>query len=95
MAQSHDVGYTALIREQVRDFIANNFLFGANPAQIDDAHSLLAQGIVDQTGVLELVLFVEETYGVNVEPADLGPEHFDSVDTIVAYVARRLDEERA
>lgn len=84
---------TALIREQIRDYITQNFLFDGTPAQLDDSASLLEQGIVDTTGVLELVLFVEETYGFNVGQIDLLPENFDSVDNLVRYVARRLIDE--
>jgi acyl carrier protein len=80
----------ALIHEQVRDFISVNFLFDGDARQIDDEVSLIEQGIVDSTGVLELVLFVEETYGLSVDHADLVPENFDSVNALVGYVERRL-----
>lgn len=85
--QMIDVG---LIYEQVRDYLRQNFLFGADVSDLDDSASLIEQGVVDGTGVLELVLFVEETYGLTVEEQDLVPEHFDSVNNIVAYVAERL-----
>ncbi len=84
---------TALIREQIRDYITQNFLFNSAPTQLDDSASLLEQGIVDTTGVLELVLFVEETYAFNVAQNDLLPENFDSVDNLVNYVARHLTDE--
>ena len=81
----------ALIREQIRDFITQNFLYDGTGTQIDNSASLLEQGIVDPTGVLELVLFVEETYGFGVEQSDLQPENFDSVDNLAGYIARRLN----
>ncbi len=84
---------TALIREQIRDYITQNFLFGGTPTQLDDSASLLEQGIVDTTGVLELVLFVEETYAFHVDQNDLLPENFDSVDNLVSYVAHHLIDE--
>ena len=67
-----------LIREQVRDFIRTNFLYD-NAASIDDAASFSELGILDETGALELVMFVEETYGLVVEDTDLLPENFDTV----------------
>ena len=79
-----------LLRAQVRDFIEQNFLFGADDASLDDAAPLIEQGILDATGVVELVLFLEETYGIAVAESELQPEHFESVDAIVAYVAGKL-----
>jgi acyl carrier protein len=84
---------TALIREQIRDFITQNFLYDGTATQLDSSASLLEQGIVDSTGVLELVLFVEETYGFSVDQNDLLPENFDSVDNLASYVARHLNAE--
>jgi acyl carrier protein len=81
---------TALIREQIRDYITQNFLYNGTAAQLDNSASLLEQGIVDTTGVLELVLFVEETYGFGVAQNDLLPENFDSIDNLADYVARHL-----
>lgn len=81
---------TALIRDQIRDFITQNFLYDGTASQLDNSASLLGQGIVDSTGVLELVLFVEETYAFNINQNDLLPENFDSVDNLANYVARHL-----
>jgi acyl carrier protein len=78
-----------LVREQVRDFVCTNFLFNS-AAPIDNDSSLMEQGIVDETGVLELVMFVEETYGIKVDEVDLIPEHFDSIDRISSYIAEHL-----
>lgn len=81
---------TALIRDQICDFITQNFLYNGTVAQLDNSASLLGQGIIDATGVLELVLFVEETYAFNVDQDDLLPENFDSIDNIANYVANHL-----
>lgn len=81
---------TALIRDQIRDFITQNFLYDGTATQLDNSASLLEQGIVDTTGVLELVLFVEETYEFHVDQNDLLPENFDSIDNLASYVARHL-----
>ena len=81
-----------LIREQIEDFVRTNFLNGS-AAAVDDHTSLSELGVLDETGALELVMFVEETYGLVVEETDLIPENFDSVANVVAYVALRLDEQ--
>jgi acyl carrier protein len=81
-----------LIREQVHDFIRTNFLYD-NAAPVDDSASLSELGILDETGALELVMFVEETYGLVVEDADLLPENFDTVANVAAFVADRLRDQ--
>ncbi len=86
----NDVVDVELLRAQVRDFIEQNFLFGADESSLDDTAPLIEQGILDATGVVELVLFLEETYGIVVAESELEPEHFESVDAIVAYVAAKL-----
>jgi acyl carrier protein len=83
-----------LVREQVRDFVCTNFLFNT-VAPISDDSSLMEQGIIDETGVLELVMFVEEAYGVQVDEADLIPENFDSIDRISSYIAHHLASQEA
>jgi acyl carrier protein len=81
-----------LIREQVQEFVRTNFL-NNSPAPVDDRASLSELGVLDETGALELVMFVEETYGFVVDESDLVPENFDSVANVVAYIALRLDEQ--
>lgn len=83
----------AFIRAQIREFLQLNFLYDGDVSQIGDDESLLERGIVDSTGVLELVLFAEETYGITVDSADLLPENFDSISSLAAYVALRLSRQ--
>jgi acyl carrier protein len=82
-----------LIREQIREFLQQNFLYDGDIAQIGDDDSLLERGVVDSTGVLELVLFAEETYGIVVDSADLLPENFDSISSLTDYVARHMSQQ--
>jgi acyl carrier protein len=86
----NDVVDVDLLRAQVRDYIQQNFLFGDGGGVLDDAASLVEHGILDQTGVLELVLFLEETYGITVAEDELAPEHLDTVDGIVSFVTAKL-----
>jgi len=75
--------------ETVREFIVENFLFG-DAGSLNEDTSFLAEGIVDSTGILELVFFLEETFGISVEDDELVPENMDSLHNIAAYIERRL-----
>jgi acyl carrier protein len=70
-----------------------NFMYDGGPTRLDDNASLVEEGIVDPTGVLELVLWIEEAYGVQIAESDLGPDNFDSINAIATYIARRLSDE--
>lgn len=77
------------IQEQIRNHIVENFLFGSN--SIEDEDSFLEHGVVDSTGVLELVLFAEETFSITVDDQEVLPENFDSISSLARYVTRKLD----
>ncbi|HET7038001.1 MAG TPA: acyl carrier protein [Thermomicrobiaceae bacterium] len=77
----------ASIRSQIRDYVTSNFQFDGNA--VDDAASLMGEGILDSTGVLEMVLFVEETFGVPVLEDEVLPENFDSVAALTAFIERK------
>lgn len=74
--------------EKVRQFIKENF-YAASASDLTDDASLLDLGIVDSTGILEVVAFLEETFDITVEDAEMLPENLDSIDNIVAFVARK------
>lgn len=76
------------IESQVRSYILENLMFSSNPADLASGESLLDRGVIDSTGVLEIVLFLETTFGVKVKDSEMLPENFDSVDNIVRFVGR-------
>jgi acyl carrier protein len=78
------------IKQQIVEFIGTNFLYDGNMLDLGENTSLLESGILDQTGVLELVLFLEDTYGFAVPESDLTPENLDSISNIANYIHRRL-----
>ena len=80
----------SMISQQVREFIISNFLYGQDRI-LRDTDSFLGEGIVDSTGVLQLVAFLEETYGITVPDEDLTPENLDSVSSVSAYLSRKRD----
>ena len=77
------------LTSQIRSFIAENFVFGPSD-QIGDDESFLESGILDSTGVLQLVDFLEQTYGVRVEDDELTPDNLDSIVQIESYLNRKL-----
>ena len=78
------------IRQQIRNFVIENFLFGDGKG-FSDTDLLLEQGIIDSTGVLEMVTFVEETYGFKVEDDELIPENLNSIAFVSDYVIKKLE----
>ena len=78
------------IRQQIRAFILENYLKGAPSSALADDTSLERSHIVDSARVLDLILFVEETFAFEVQNEEALPENFDSVDNLVGYVQRKL-----
>jgi acyl carrier protein len=79
------------VKEQIRAFIAENFLFNLDGFALSDDASFLDEGVVDSTGTLELVMFAEETFGIVVGDHEIEPENFDSVNKLATYIARKSD----
>lgn len=77
------------IKAEVRNFILDNFMMGMDSENLGDRDSLLDKGIIDSTGVLELVGFLEESFEIRVDDEDLIPENLDSVEKIVSYIGRK------
>ena len=78
------------IRQQIHEYIRVSFLFDGSSETLSDSASLMEEGIVDDTGILEVVLFLEETWGITVNRGDLAPENLDSVNALAAYVSRQI-----
>jgi acyl carrier protein len=77
------------IRDELRRFVVENFLFGQTDHLPSDAASFLEEGVIDSTGVLELVGFLEQRFGIRVQDGDLIPENLDSIDNLVAFIEGR------
>lgn len=77
------------IKDQVRTYITDNFIMGADGVQFTDTDSFLQLHIVDSTGFLELILFIEETFGIAVDEEEMVPENLDSLNAIEAFVGRK------
>ncbi|KPJ52452.1 acyl carrier protein [candidate division TA06 bacterium DG_24] len=77
------------IDTDIRDFIISHFLVDGERALADET-SLLDEGIIDSTGVLELVSFLEEHFAIEVKDEELIPENLDSVSRLVGFVEKKL-----
>lgn len=76
--------------ERVREFVVKNYLFGREGGlSVDD--SFLEKGIIDSTGVLELVSFLEEEFNIKVENEELLPDNLDSIRKVVNYVTSKIE----
>lgn len=73
------------LAKKVRQFIIDNFLFGQTDGFSDDT-SFLESGIVNSTGMLEVIAFIEETYNIQVDDSELLPENLDSVNKLTSFV---------
>jgi len=73
----------------IRRFVIENFCFGQDPGLTDD-DSFLEKGIIDSTGVLELVAYLESTHGIKVEDEELIPDNLDSISKVGAYLQSKV-----
>lgn len=74
---------------ELRSFLAENFLLGEEFRGLPGSASLIEAGIIDSTGVLELVGFLEETYEIEISDSELVPENLDSIDNILRFMAAK------
>jgi len=80
---------------EIRQFVVENFLFGQNDKQISDDQSFLESGIIDSTGVLELIGFLESNYAISIADDELVPANLDSVDRVASFVDGKLKTKAA
>jgi acyl carrier protein len=74
------------VEEMIRKYIAENILYSGNGYPYANDTSFLEEGIVDSMGIMELVMFVDEQFGITVEDEELVPDNFDSVSRLAAYI---------
>ncbi|MCP4154643.1 MAG: acyl carrier protein [bacterium] len=81
------------IKEKMKAFIKETFMTGGGHEEFEDDESFLENGIIDSTGVLELVTFVEETFDIDVEDEEMVPDNLDSFDNLTVFVDKKLKAE--
>lgn len=77
------------LEQDIRTFIIDNFLFGQEDGKLSNDDSFLEQGIINSTGVLELVAFLEGEYRIKIEDDELEPENLDSINKLVRFISRK------
>ena len=81
---------TIAIERNIREFIVSNFLFGVDDGSLKREDSFLQNGVIDSTGVLELVGYLEQSFKIEVNDHELVPVNLDSIQNVAAYVSRKL-----
>ena len=74
---------------KIRNYILENYLFTDDQSALDNADSFLDKGILDSTGILEVIYFLEDDFGIKIEDEEMIPENLDSVNNIVAFLKRK------
>jgi acyl carrier protein len=77
------------VRQQVREYLLKNHVFNMDAAALHDEVSLINGGVIDSIGVLELITFLEERFGIEMEEEEMVPDNLDTVVSIEAFVARK------
>jgi len=77
------------VEQQIREYILENYLFTDEQSALQSSDSFLEKGILDSTGILEVIYFIEEEFGMSVDDEEMVPENLDSVDNIVAFIGRK------
>jgi acyl carrier protein len=80
----------AAVSAEIRQFVIANFLFGQGGDSLQDDDSFLESGVIDSTGVLELVAFLGTQFNIPVADHELVPDNLDSVNKVVSFVCRKL-----
>jgi acyl carrier protein len=75
-----------MIKEKLQQFISDTFIKGKTGTKLIDSDSFFENDVIDSTGVLELVLFIEQTFGFRVEDEEIIPENLDSINRLVTYI---------
>ncbi len=75
------------VQAQVREFIVDNFMMGLDESELNNGDSFLETGLIDSTGILEVVGFIEDSFEIEIPDEDMIPENLDSIDNISKYVA--------
>jgi acyl carrier protein len=80
------------LKQSIRAFVETSFLFREGRERLGDDESLLAAGLIDSTGILELVSYLESEFSIAVDDAEIVPENLDSIGRIAAYVGSKQAE---
>jgi acyl carrier protein len=77
-------------KRHIKQFVLKNYLFTEDESALSDSESLIRNGTIDSTGMLELIAHLEKTWSIKVADVEMIPANFESIDAIGAFVARKL-----
>lgn len=77
-------------RQKIKQYLLQNFLFTDDVNAIKDGDSLIRGGVLDSTGIYELIMHIEEEFSISVAPEEMVPDNFDTIEAIDGFVARKL-----
>lgn len=75
--------------QKVRDYILDNYLFTDDQSALNNNDSFLDKGIIDSTGIMEVIFFLEEEFNIKVDDEEMIPENLDSVDSITKFISKK------
>ena len=74
---------------KIRSYILQNFLFSNDASKLNNSDSLMQKGIIDSTGVMEMIFFLQDEFGIQVADSEMIPDNLDSVNNLVTYIASK------
>jgi acyl carrier protein len=77
------------VESKLRSYVLENFLFTQDQAQLASSDSFMEKGILDSTGIMEVIIFIEQEFDLSVKDEEMVPENLDSIDKLVAFVGRK------
>lgn len=77
------------LEKQLQEYIIENFMYSADSDELTSELNLLDAGIIDSTGVLEIVGFIEESFEIQVDDEEMIPDHFQSISAMATYIKRK------
>jgi acyl carrier protein len=89
MAKANYQLFNMGIEDQIKQFISQNLLFSDSGFALSEEVSFLKEGVIDSIGVMELVTFAGDTFGITIDPAEITPDNFDSIAKLAAYIRRK------
>ncbi len=74
---------------KLRTYILENYLFSEEPSDLNNSDSFMEKGILDSTGIMEVIFYLEDEFGIQVEDEEMVPENLDSIDNLLAFLDRK------
>lgn len=78
------------VKQSVKSYILENVLYGAGEDTLSYEDSFLEKGIIDSTGIMEIVIFIEEEYGFSIYDEELIPENLDSINNLSRFIKGKI-----